>query len=243
MNPNPNKPLGGPAYGSIPHLPGSRLGPGDHHCHEGQARIITLRARDRHDLIHVQEKLDGSNVAIALIGGEIVSLTRKGWRAETSAFEMHHLFARWVKRNEVRFRAVLEEGERICGEWLAQAHGTRYALTHEPFVAFDIISNGTRLVCGAFMERVSRSGFITPRLIHTGGPMSIEAVLSVLEPSGHGALDPVEGAVWRLERHGQVELLAKFVRPDKKDGIYLPEKSGSGGEAVWNWREPGGESG
>lgn len=46
------------AYGSIPHLPGSRLGPGDHHVTEGQARICTERGRDRHDFITVTEKLD-----------------------------------------------------------------------------------------------------------------------------------------------------------------------------------------
>ena len=43
------KPLGGKAYGSIPHLIGSRVGPGDHHCHEGQARIATEKVRDKHD--------------------------------------------------------------------------------------------------------------------------------------------------------------------------------------------------
>ncbi|KKL70160.1 hypothetical protein LCGC14_2107750, partial [marine sediment metagenome] len=32
----------------------------------------------------------------------------------------------------------------------------------------------------------------------------------------------------------RVLFLAKWVRPDKEDGIYLPEISG--GEAVWNWR-------
>jgi len=57
-----NKPLGRKSYGSIPHLPGSRLGPGDYHAHEGQARIATEKARDKHDKIYVQEKLDGSNV-------------------------------------------------------------------------------------------------------------------------------------------------------------------------------------
>lgn len=36
----PTKPLGHKAYGSIPHLPTSRLGPGDHHVTEGQARIL-----------------------------------------------------------------------------------------------------------------------------------------------------------------------------------------------------------
>ncbi len=32
-----------------------------------------------------------------------------------------------------------------------------------------------------------------------------------------------------------VKMLAKYVRPDKVDGAYLPEQSGK--EPVWNWRE------
>jgi hypothetical protein len=31
-----------------------------------------------------------------------------------------------------------------------------------------------------------------------------------------------------------VDFLAKWVRPDKVDGMYLPEISGK--EPVWNWR-------
>lgn len=61
------KPLGHKAYGSIPHLPNSRLGVGDYHCHEGQARICCEKARDKHDRIIVTEKLDGSNVCVANI--------------------------------------------------------------------------------------------------------------------------------------------------------------------------------
>jgi len=60
-----DKPLGRKSYGSIPHLPDSRLGVGDHHCHEGQSVICTERRRDKHDRIIVTEKVDGSNVAIA----------------------------------------------------------------------------------------------------------------------------------------------------------------------------------
>ena len=60
----------------------------------------------------------------------------------------------------------------------------------------------------------------------------------------HGALDPVEGAVWRVEsnrqvspgksndRHWIVDFVVKFVRPDKVDGHYLPDISGR--EIVWN---------
>ena len=39
------KPLGRKAYGSIGHLPNSRLGPGDHAVPEGIARICTERLR------------------------------------------------------------------------------------------------------------------------------------------------------------------------------------------------------
>lgn len=85
------RPLGRKAYGHIAHLPGSRMGPGDHACHEGQARICTLEARDRHDSIVVQEKLDGSNVAMARLDGQIVALMRAGYRAETSPYAHHHL--------------------------------------------------------------------------------------------------------------------------------------------------------
>ena len=40
----------------------------------------------------------------------------------------------------------------------------------------------------------------------------------------HG--EEVEGAVWRVEREGRVDFLAKYVRPDKIDGKYFPQISG-----------------
>lgn len=52
------KPLNKKAYGSIPHLPQSRLGPKDIGISPGQAKICTIKARDRNDTIIVQEKLD-----------------------------------------------------------------------------------------------------------------------------------------------------------------------------------------
>ena len=90
----PDKPLGHRAYGSIPHLPGSRQGRGDKGLSAQQASLLTDKARDRHDVIIVQEKLDGSNVAVANIGGEIVALIRAGYRADGSNYQQHHHFAR-----------------------------------------------------------------------------------------------------------------------------------------------------
>ncbi len=78
------KPLGRKSYGSIPHLPESRMGSADHKISEGQAIIATKKKRDKHDVVIVQEKLDGSNVGIAKKNGEIIALTRSGYIANTS---------------------------------------------------------------------------------------------------------------------------------------------------------------
>ncbi len=221
------KPLGKKNYGSIPHLPNSRLGIGDKHCHEGQARIATIKTRDKHDVVIVQEKLDGSNVGVARIGNELFPLIRAGYMAKDSPYEMHHYFHAWVRSNKKRFMAILKDGERICGEWLIQAHGTIYDLPHEPFVAFDIIKTN-RTPYEIFYNRVSEY-FVTPYTSHIGSSLSVDNALSAIGIYGkHGAVDPVEGAIWRIERHGIVDFLCKFVKQSKIDGKYLSDTP------VWN---------
>jgi hypothetical protein len=231
MNP-PIKPLGRKAYGSIGHLPQSRMGPSDHHVHAGQAAICTEKVRDRRDRVIVQEKLDGSCCAVALVDGTLHPIGRAGWPAISSQYEMHQLFAAWVWANEDRFRDVLHEGERIVGEWLAQAHSTLYSFTHgEPFAPFDIMRGDVRLPFDQFCQRASHR-FYFPGLLHDGGACSVADAM-VLH-GAHGSelwpCDQPEGVVYRVERDGKVDFLAKYVRPDKIDGKYLD------GEPIWNWR-------
>lgn len=227
------KPLGQKAYGSIPHLPGSRLGPGDHHCSPGQAVIACEKPRDKHDVIIVQEKLDGSNVAVAKVDGRVIALTRAGYKALSSPHLQHHHFDKWVNKNYSRFDSLLSEGERVCGEWLAMAHGTRYNLPHEPFVPFDIMVKTTRAIYSEFVERISLYQFTLPRLLNRGKSYSIDMAMHAIKVSGHGAIDPVEGAIWRVERNGEVDFLVKYVRHDKEDGKYFSETTGK--DAVWNF--------
>ena len=226
------KPLGGRAYGSIGHLPNSRMGEGDHHVHEGQARICTEKVRDRFDVVVVQEKLDGSCCSVARTeDGALVPLSRAGYIANTSQYKQHQMFYDWVMKNINRF-SFLNPGERCVGEWLVQSHSTRYELKHEPFVLFDIMVKNSRKTYMELMQRVIPFGFTTPNLISYGNAMSTTDAMKRLKQSGHGAIDEVEGAVYRLERDGTVEFLAKFVRPNKKDGIYLPSQTGLA--EVWN---------
>jgi len=188
-----------------------------------------MKARDKNDRVYVQEKLDGSCCAVALLNGELIPLGRAGYRALTSNYEMHKHFHNWVMLNEAKFREILHERERIVGEWLMQAHGTTYDLTgRDPFVAFDIMRDGhSRMPVEDFLSRVD-GAFSTPHLIASEQIPVEEAMARLGEFGFYGATEPVEGAMWRVERNGKVDFLCKFVRPDKVDGKYL------NGEPVWN---------
>ena len=51
--------------------------------------------------------------------------------------------------------AVLNDGERLVGEWLMQAHSTRYDLSGlEPFVAFDLMIEDKRIPYDEFIKCV-----------------------------------------------------------------------------------------
>jgi hypothetical protein len=233
------KPLKMKAYGSIGHLPNSRMGPADHHVHEGQAIICTEKPR-KGDRIIVSEKLDGSCMAVANIDGEIVPLTRSGYRATDVTYEHLRAFHPYVEQNLDKFSTLLRKGERIVGEWIPMAHGTIYDPKHlmfSPFVAFDIFREGKRILWDEFDQRVAEVEIRRALRIHDGDkPCTVDFALrslrvpdDCLDSHGygfHGAREDVEGAVWRVEREGRVDFLAKYVRPDKIDGKYFPQISG-----------------
>ena len=230
------KPLGRKNYGSIGHLPNSRLGPGDHSVHKGQGLICTVKTRDKHDEIIVTEKVDGSNVGIFRSGDQILALGRSGYLAQSSKYEQHQLFAAWVRNSESFWRDVLADRQRLVGEWLAQAHGTKYTLPHGPFVAFDLMEGDRRLPFKALDMMCVTWGIAQPKLVHRGGSIDVERAMALHGPGDHGADEP-EGVVYRVERSGEFDFMAKWVRPDKVDGKYLPDVTGSQfTEPVWNWR-------
>ncbi|MDP1824337.1 MAG: RNA ligase family protein [Archangium sp.] len=229
----PNE-LGQKAYPKIPHLPGSRTGSSDKVAPRPLARRCTQQGEPG-DTVVVQEKLDGSCVAVLLKQGEVIALGREGWRAALSQNPGRQMFSRWVGVHAARFDQVLREGEWLVGEWLALAHSTRYRLSHEPFVAFDLFSAGAALSTPALEDRLG-DRFARPHLLHSGAAVEIEVIDARLGELGHhGALDRAEGAMWRVERGGVVVTRAKYVRPGKTDGALLPENSGQ--PAVWNWTD------
>lgn len=231
------KPLFAKNYGSIGHLPGSRLGPGDHHISDGQSAILIEKTRDYKDLVIVQEKLDGANVGILRQDDKLIALTRAGHRAIDSNLEQFHMFAKWLREREEMFHFI-GEGERLVGEWIAMAHGTRYD-TYTPFIAFDLMEGSERLPYIDFCKRVGYDVTMA-QLLHIGSAISIKKIEKLLDVRDgetyghHGALEPVEGAVWRVEREGKVDFLGKYVRQFKEDGKYFNEDRD---QLIWNWRD------
>lgn len=225
--------LGHKTYGSIGHLPNSRLGSADHSVNQGQADICCKKTRDKNDVVIVQEKLDGSCVGVALVDNILYPLSRAGWPAISSRYKQHRLFHNWVLTNEHRFRSVLQNGDRIVGEWLAQAHGTIYNLSGlEPFFAFDIMRGHYRFSFDEFSTRIEGI-FQTPHLLHMGSSLSVEQAMKLHFVNKYPCDEP-EGVIYRVERNSCVDFLAKWVRPEKIDGKHLPEISK--GEEIWNWQ-------
>jgi len=193
---------------------------------EGQERILTLKKRDKHDTVIVQEKLDGANVAVAKENGTVYAVTRSGWLAEDSMFFHHKLFHHYVQFYRDVFNSMLMDGEHVSGEWMVMAHGTFYNILNNLFFPFDIINGNKRLLFRDFSERVSDYGFRTPYVVSVGDSISIDIVMNTVynlydTVSGIGAYEKREGAVWRVERKGVVDFLGKYVRGDKVDGKYL----------------------
>lgn len=230
----PAKPMGRKAYGSIPHLPGSRLGPGDWSIEPAQAALMIEfhRWNQRHrDRVIVTEKLDGSCVAIGRLADRVVALNRAGYDCMTSPHAVHRGFARWVAAHEGIFMERMAVGERTVGEWLQIAHGTRYDIHRDMdlFVPFDIFEPvrdrgipERRLPHDEMRERVVAMGLRPANVLHDGGALPIADAMERLGDLGaHGATETAEGVVYRIETNGAFNYLAKMVRHGKVDGRYL----------------------
>jgi hypothetical protein len=213
-------------YPKIPHLPGSRTSIRDRHCGVVLAKRLLEHSKPD-DTVIVQEKLDGTNVIVSRIDGELVAFGRDGKLCANSRNTNRQAFATWLTQNQHRFE-WLGNLERLVCEWLPVTHGTRYAFPHEPIVALDFFdSTGTRATMKQLQAKITNSSFIVPHVLHLGNAMSLEMALEKLGLNGfHGAIDASEGLVYRLEHENKLIAVAKYVRYEKIDGLYLADHTG-----------------
>lgn len=239
------KPLNKPLYSSIGHLPGSCCSGRDRFVNAGQSRILTVEAPKNYK-VFVREKLDGTCVGVLKQGGKLLALQRNGYLCSTSPYAQHEMFDEWVKENELRFHRALDDGERMVGEWLVQAHGTQYQFKdgEEVFVPFDVFNTkNERLSTELFMSRCYDADIRPARLLHAGGAVDPAELYKAYVSTRYNYFsrivpvngDACEGLVYRCERrdrYDKVAFIAKWVRPGYVPGKYLPVCTGK--SPVWN---------
>lgn len=231
------KPLNGKAYGSIPHLPGSKFGKDDKGCPPGEAKYFTEKKRNKQDTIIVTEKLDGSCCGVLKLNDQIMPINRAGYPCISAPWLQHRLFHNWAMEKEETFKKRLKNGQWLMGEWLAQAHGTLYDLTNlSPWPIFDLFEQGKRAHYIDLCVLCDRLDLDHVPILHWSDKIcSITEAMEGLGTNGHyGAKEPAEGAVWRAECPDGKIYLAKFVRPDKIVGKYLESETGK--DPIWNWK-------
>jgi len=201
------------AFASIQHLPGSKLiDAEDKLLGAEQVKWLTQRRRTNADMVIITEKVDGMNAAVLRRGDFLHPLIRKGYDCRANPLPWINAFANFVDEHALRFLSVLEDGERICGEWMVKTHTLTYKLPHEPFVAFDIIKDAERLPYLKFKERASAGGFITAGLVNMGEAMPPEMALGLLGDGYHGVVGKPEGLIYRYEdSHSRFICSGKFV--------------------------------
>lgn len=236
LRPRTIKPLARKGYGSTPHLLGSRVGPSDSHAEPSLCAILTTKVRNSHDRVIVTEKLDGSNMLAAKVDGNVLAISKAGYLAADTPWPMQRMFGRYVEDRRSVYDDLLDDGERLAGEWMLQAHGTRYEITDpkDLYVGFAIIGPKGRIPHDEFAERMDVAGLPRAHVISDGPALSQADAVEMLGERGfHKALDPVEGAVWVLETRGAFNTIAKHVIPSKVDGKFLPLVSNA--PDVWNY--------
>ena len=113
--------------------------------------------------------------------------------------------------------------------------GLKYNIEVEPIVFFDHFNaENQRSQFDYLGELAIMYGLQLPRMLHRGQAIKTNDLLPDLNLKTNGiwAKENPEGMVYRVERKGKVDFLAKWVRSDFEAGKYIIDKQES--ELIWN---------
>lgn len=199
-------------YSSIQHLYGSKMiCDDDKLLNQREQDWLTVKTRSIKDIVIVTEKVDGCNVGVLRRGNELLPIVRKGYNVLSNPLDWIKAFDNFVREREERFLNLLNDGERVCGEWLIKTHTLQYKMKHEPFVCFDLISGIQREKYLTAKSRLEANGFITAGLVHYGTAIPVNIALEMLSNGFHGVIGEPEGIVYRYEDKNGFVFCGKYV--------------------------------
>lgn len=189
------------SFGHISHLPGSKMRDDDTLLGENEINLLIGRRKDPLDRVIITEKIDGMNASVLREGDKLWPLSRKGYDVRSNPNPWIRIFANYVEDNYNRFMNLLNDGERVCGEWMIKTHTVKYDLKTEPFILFDLINGINRSLYSDFHYRVHQYHFPTTGLVHIGESIDPITALQILKEGYHGAEDYPEGIVYKYESY------------------------------------------
>jgi ATP-dependent RNA circularization protein (DNA/RNA ligase family) len=205
-----------PKYPRIPHVISGSAGTLDD---------VVLPAEALTDLLErevlVEEKLDGMNVMVWIVGGEPRVGTRGGAETSDRSGERGRLKA-WAAAHAVQLVAGLGERYVLYGEWLRRRHGVPYEQLPNAIVGLDVLDrrDGRFLSVDERDAVLAELGVPTPPRRFRGILGSTERLETLLGTSAF-ADERAEGVVVRSLR-GDVRAVAKLVDPAWRDIGSLP---------------------
>jgi len=169
------------------------------------------------DEVIFTEKVDGSNVGISIVDGEVKLQSRGSWIGGGD-HPQYNVLKQWASVKKPELETLLEPGDVLYGEWVYARHTVKYTQLPHYFLAFDIWNKSM----GGFLSRdfmvglLDGTGIVPVGEIYRGKVSSVDDVLEFIgKPSMYGA-ERIEGVYLRVDESDSGLLRARFKFVDPK---------------------------
>ncbi len=189
---------------------------------------------DKEIQVNVEEKVDGSSVAITLLDDQVLVRNKdkilvKGFLSDKPSKKQYAHIWNWVYENIQKFKTLteLQGGCTIYGEWMWMQHGLEYNRLPSWFIAFDVYqhSNSRFLVPQIARELLTKSKFSISPLIHNCRCENYHDYVQLT--NGRSAFTDLgnrEGVYIKLINAKNEVFRFKLVRPDFVRGALFTDK-------------------
>ena len=165
----------------------------------------------------VEEKVDGANIGLSLLDGQIVVQNRSHYVNEETG-ELFRPLKEWLRAHSAELWTIFDTNPRLVlyGEWMHLKHSIHYTRLPDRFLLFDILDGAS----GKFLdsERVDvlvRDTTLARTRALFKGRTTLDALKHLASTSPSAYYDgPVEGVYVRVEQGGTVTHRGKIVRSD-----------------------------
>jgi RNA ligase len=174
--------------------------------------VLSREARERllEGGVHVEEKLDGANISLAIGDNRQIEVASRGGPGAIDRGGHLGRACAWAAEHSDALHRLLADGRILYGEWLLTRHGVSYDSLPDLFVGFDLFEPKVGWISVHDRdERLHNAGLATPPVLGEFDNIDLAAVDALIGPSAFGA-PGAEGVILRsVHARDDVPRLAK----------------------------------